>query len=79
MALKLNSFTKRNPGACMHYLAVMNLDGQASSAEMSLPQLRSLFDDFPGGYKQALLLALIRYRLEQDVPVELLNKKVRIA
>jgi len=46
--------------------------------ETSLDQLQILFDDFPGGYKQALLLALTRYRLEQNVPIDLLTSKVRV-
>ena len=78
MILKLTAFTQVNPGYCEHYLAKMLLDGQIETREVSLSQLRELFNDFPGGYKQVLLLALIRYRLEQDVPIESLTKKVRI-
>ena len=59
-------------------MATLDTDGQTLTVETSLDQLQILFDDFPGGYKQALLLALTRYRLEQNVPIDLLTSKVRV-
>ena len=76
--LKLHAFTQLNLGTCKHYTAILVADGQTLTAETSLNQLQVLFDDFPGGYKQALVMALIRYRLEQGVPIELLTSRVRI-
>lgn len=76
MPLRLKKFI--SPGACTHYKAEMFLDGQIETAEVSLSEIGKLFDDFPGGYKHALLLSLIRYRLEQGLSTDDLIGKVRI-
>lgn len=62
----------------MHYKAEFLIDEIEETMEISLNDLEGLFEDFPGGYKRALLLALMQYRIEKGVPVSRLHRKVRI-
>jgi hypothetical protein len=78
MSLQLKTLTQINPGACTHYRAEFLMDGVAETVDVSLYDLESFFKSFPGGYKRALLLALMHYQIENSVPVPKLPEKVRI-
>lgn len=78
MPLRLKALTQLNPGSCTHYNATMVLDGQTESVEVSVRELGELFRTFPGGYKRALVLGLMHYRLEKGFTVANLVGNVRI-
>lgn len=78
MPLRLKTFKQVNPGGCEHYKAEMFLDGQIETREVSVSEISKLFENFPGGYRHALILGLIQYRLDQGVAINNLVGKVRI-
>lgn len=64
MAITITAITRVNAPPCQHWNITVNDNGVTRSAERHVPQVRAMFEAFPGGFKEALVLAYILYRLD---------------
>jgi hypothetical protein len=64
MSLSYTSISKVHGSGCNHFELTGNVDGQTVTKQVHEDEIMSMLDDFPGGYRGALMLAWARYQLE---------------
>ena len=64
MALSFTSISRVHPSPCDHWDLEGNVDGATRNSILSSDEIMEALDDFPGGYRGALMLAWARYQIE---------------
>ena len=65
MALTLTAVETVNGPTCGHLRLTVDVDGTPRTLETTAAELAGVYEDAPGGYRGALLLAWLRYQRAQ--------------
>jgi hypothetical protein len=65
MSLKITALTRQSPAPCQHLTLTSNDNGTINVTHVSIPAIKALFDQFPGGSRGALLFAWAQDRMDR--------------